>query len=147
MKQYLIFLCQKCGSHYYCKAGQKTKICTKCGHRIQLKSARILAHADSPLEARFLVEAYKVPESKRQEFIDIMGNRQAQKPLKNKEILEHFITEHVHKKNEGSIAEDQFFRLLNEKGLPNEWIERELEILIRQGLVIRPRKGMLKFII
>ena len=141
-----VVLCQKCGTPYYCKTGQKTKVCNKCGHRIRIKAARILSSADTSVEARYLLEAFKVPESQREEIINLISSAQDRKPLKNEEILDHFIYGYVLKQDQARIPESLFFQLLNEKGLPSEWIKRELERLIQQGLVIRPQKGILKFI-
>ncbi|MHA1143462.1 MAG: DUF1922 domain-containing protein [Candidatus Helarchaeota archaeon] len=146
MKPFLIFMCQKCGTPYYCKRTQKTKTCFKCGHRIQIRSARILTYADSVVEARYLVEAYKVPESRRDEIIQLIAESKSKKPANNKTIFENFIREQVSRREKNIIPETLFYQILNEKGITDDWIKQELDRLARMGLMIRPEKGKLQFI-
>ncbi len=139
-------MCQKCGTPYYCKRTQKTKTCFKCGHRIQIRSARILTYADSVVEARYLVEAYKVPESRRDEIIQLIAESKSKKPANNKTIFENFIREQVSRREKNIIPETLFYQILNEKGITDDWIKQELDRLARMGLMIRPEKGKLQFI-
>ena len=146
MKPFLLFVCQKCGTPYYCKASQKSKTCFNCQHRIQIKDAKILAFASSLVEARNLLEAYKIPSSDRTELLELIAETRTEKPVKNKDIFEDFVYERVLTRDQAIIDEDLFFSLLIEKGLLQNWISRELNTWIQRGLVIRPKKGILKFI-
>lgn len=56
---YLIIQCYSCGQLLLAKAGQKTKVCTYCGARLNLNRVKIVSRAETAKEASETVRALK----------------------------------------------------------------------------------------
>jgi DNA-directed RNA polymerase subunit M/transcription elongation factor TFIIS len=61
MKDYLVFLCPKCGTVRYARESQKTAKCLKCGYTIQIRNhrMRILFRSNEVKKAKEKVQKLK----------------------------------------------------------------------------------------
>ena len=63
---YLIIQCYSCGQLLLAKAGQKTKVCTYCGARLNLSRVKILSRVGTAREASETVRALKRKQVKKE---------------------------------------------------------------------------------
>ncbi len=59
MNLLLIITCYKCGRLLIAKTGQKTRSCPYCGFELQVKKAKVVAHADSSNDASMVLRKLK----------------------------------------------------------------------------------------
>ena len=63
---YLIIQCYSCGQLLLAKVGQKTKVCTYCGARLNLNRVKILSRAGTAREASETVRTLKRKQVKKE---------------------------------------------------------------------------------
>jgi len=142
MNQYKIFLCPQCGTPLYCSFIQKTKKCPICQKRIDIKHLKVLKIVDSIQDAIFLVKNLKVPLHVKKEFLNA-----SQKPLHFKSTKEKFIDLIQKKSINQTINEKIFFKEVKEAGFSEDWVLEQLNELEKQGLLIRPSRETLYFLL
>ena len=71
----LIIRCLKCNTPQYIKEGQQTRICPRCGIRIQCKKMKVYYKTNTIREANLLVRYLKTPKEVRKNLkIDIISS-------------------------------------------------------------------------
>ncbi|RLF24270.1 MAG: hypothetical protein DRN15_00945 [Thermoprotei archaeon] len=59
MVEYYVITCPYCGEYLACKVGARTKTCTLCGRRFEVRKARILRKVRDGREASIIIRYLK----------------------------------------------------------------------------------------
>ena len=145
MTQYKIFQCPRCGTFLYCPDTQKTKKCPSCQKNFTINRLKILKFTNTLQDAVFLIKNLKVPAEIRDQIYPI-----SEKPLESKSKIDKlfdFIKKTQKASKEKPITDDIFIEEALLAGFSKMWVIKQLEILEKQGLLLRPSEDEIQFII
>ncbi len=145
MTNYKLFHCPRCNTILYCPELQKTKLCPRCQKNIETNRQKIVKTAKSIQEAIFLVQNLALPPKIRQEIANSQKNS-----IKSKSKIDSFL-EFINRVQQNAsnqmVDEKLFYREAQQAGFSVEWVSKQLIELQSQGLLIRPSKDHLQFVL
>lgn len=144
VKRYIIFVCGNCGLPLFAKETQKRRKCPRCEYNNKIERVRRIGHADDAFEASRIVRLIKLPKNKKGEFepIDSYAHLRGSKRDRFMKILLSLA-----KRSRGkAISEIELIRTAKSKGLEEEWVNKQLIRLERNGLIIKPKEGFILFL-
>ncbi len=145
MGYYKIFYCPRCKTLLYCSNQQKTKICPRCQKNIQMKNQNILKTTATTKEAIILIQNLKLPINMRNR--DIKSQNSSVEIKSKHDKLLNLIYEIQKNSDQSNISEKSFLVKAKEADLSEDWILAQLMELEKQGLLIRPQKDVLQFLL
>ena len=164
MKQFYVFMCSKCKGFTNAPAGQKRRRCSYCGSIIDIPKAN-LALFDSPEQASEAVKLFNASKGG-DEFNDsVKRSRERVKALMPSERVstEDIISKDDEPAPEGkrrrlmailekeargkSCTLDKLEELTTEDGLVWSWVEKQVEGLSTNGVLIFPRPWTVQLVI
>jgi hypothetical protein len=164
MKPYAVFMCTKCRGFTNAPVGQKRRRCSYCGNIIDITKAN-LAIFDSPQEASAAVKEFNASKGG-DEFKAAVERSQdrVRSLIPPEEIKARDITDDIdHPIPKGKTRElmallekearkrpcslDKLETLSREKGLAWTWVEKQIENLANNGVLIFPRPWTVQLVL
>ena len=164
MKRFVVFMCSKCKGFTNAPFGQKRRRCSYCGSIIDITKAN-LALFDSPEQASEAVKAFNASKGG-DEFTDAV--ERSRERVKDLMPPEHVSAEDITSKDDQPAPEgkrrrlmaileneargktcslDRLAELATENGLAWSWVEKQVESLSTNGVLIFPRPWTVQLVI
>ncbi|NVM30586.1 MAG: DUF1922 domain-containing protein [Candidatus Helarchaeota archaeon] len=145
MTFFKIFYCPFCRTLMYCPNTQKTKKCPNCQKGFKIKRLKIIKTTDSVQQAIYIVQALKLPPELRHITID--SKEKSTKIKGKKEKFLDFIQKFQETSTIKKITINSLMKEAEQVGFNKEWVLKQLIELEKLGLLIRPQKDYLQFLL
>ena len=145
MTNYKIFYCPRCKTPLYCPHGQKTKKCPQCAKLIQIRRVPILKVTSELDDAIYVAQNLKVPPELRSKVKS--SPKQFFTSQSKKDRFLELIQKLQTRSQNQPLDENLFLAEAQQAGLPLDWLTDKIQTLEQQGLLLRPKRGHIQFVL